>query len=169
MEDSITKGAEELIILGDEMRPVAAGSVPGVNVDTLVSMSDETLGLLAGVLAVVAAWIVFAMVRAVAKGQLSRDSGFGLVTPTVKKTDATWSAGHEAALPVAKKTIAVTAGVWLVALVIGLIVQADWAGYLGLVPYVVVVGGFVPMVRAANAAAVEAAKKGSRGKKKRKR
>lgn len=140
-----------------------------MNADTLVSMSDETLGLLAGVLAVVAAWIVFAMVRAAAQGHLSRDSGFGLVTPTVKKTDATWAAGHEAALPVAKKTIAVTAGVWLVALVIGLIVQADWAGYLGLVPYLAVVGGFVPMVKAANAAAVEAAKKGSRGKRKRKR
>lgn len=132
-------------------------------------MSDETLGLLAGVLAVVAALIVYSMIRAAAQGHLSRESGFGLVTPTVKKSDATWAAGHEAAMPVARKTIAATAAVWVVALVIGLIVGESWAGYLGMVPYLVVIGGFVPMIRVANAAAAEAAKKSSRGRKKKRK
>ncbi|WP_156980033.1 hypothetical protein [Corynebacterium terpenotabidum] len=131
-------------------------------------MSDETTGLLAGVLAVVAALIVYSMIRAAASGQLGRDSGFGLITGAVKKTEATWSAGHEAALPVAKKTIWATAGLWLVTLVLGLIVGETWAGYLGLVPYLAVIGGFVPMIRTANAAAEQAATK-DRGKKKRKR
>lgn len=136
-----------------------------VNADTLGAMSDETMGLIAGVLAVVAALIVFSMIRAAAQGHLTKDTGFGLVTPAVKKTDATWAAGHTAALPVAKKTIWVTAAVWLVTLVIGLVVGEAWAGYLGLVPYLVVLGGFVPMIRAANTAAVAEAKKGTRGKK----
>lgn len=140
-----------------------------MNADTLGVMSDETTGLIAGVLAVVAALIVFSMIRAAAQGHLTKDTGFGLVTPAVKKTDATWAAGHTAALPVAKKTIWATAAVWLVALVVGLVVPADWAGYLGLVPYLAVLGGFVPMIRTANAAAVAEAKKGSPGKRKRKK
>lgn len=132
-------------------------------------MNDETTGLIAGLLAVVAALIVYSMIRAAAQGHLTKDSGFGLITPTVKKTDATWAAGHHAALEPAKKTIWVSAVVWLIALVIGLIIGGKGAGYLGLVPYVAVLGGFVPMIRTANTAAAEAAKQGSRGTRKRNR
>lgn len=129
-------------------------------------MSDETTGLIAGLLAVVAAMIVYSMVRAAARGTLNRDSGFGLVIPAVKKTDATWKVGHEAALVPAKKTILATAVVWLVVLVVGLVIGEEWTGYLGLVPYLAVLAGFVPMIRAANDAAVaESAKKSPRAKK----
>lgn len=131
-------------------------------------MSDETTGLVAGLLAVVAALIVFSMIRAAAQGHLTKDSGFGLITPAVRKNDATWAAGHAAALAPAKKTILVTAGVWAVLLVIGLAIGQTWTGYLGLAPYLVVLGGIVVMARTANAAAVEAAKKGRTGKKRKK-
>lgn len=131
-------------------------------------MSDETTGLIAGLLAVVAALIVYSMIRAAARGQLTKESGFGIVSSPVKKTDATWAAGHEAALPVARKTIVATAVVWVIVLVIGLIVGEDWAGYLGIVPYAVIIVGFVPMVQAANAAAREAAKKSPKKKRKKK-
>lgn len=138
---------------------MAPGSVARVNADTLGTMSDETMGLVAGGLAVVAALIVFSMLRAAARGHLDRNSGFGLVTPAVKKSDATWTAGHLAALPVARRTVLATAVVWVAALVVGLVVGEKWAGYLGLVPYLAVILGFVPMVRTANAAAAEATKK----------
>lgn len=138
---------------------MAPGSVARVNADTLGTMSDETMGLVAGGLAVVAALIVFSMLRAAARGHLDRNSGFGLVTPAVKKSDATWTAGHLAALPVARRTVLATVVVWVAALVVGLVVGEKWAGYLGLVPYLAVILGFVPMVRTANAAAVEATKK----------
>lgn len=131
-------------------------------------MSDETSGLVAGLLAVVAALIVFSMIRAAARGHLTKDSGFGLITPAVKKNDATWAAGHTAALVPAKKTIAVTAGVWMVLLIIGLLIGQTWTGYLGLAPYLVVLGGIVVMVRTANEAAVEAAKKKKTSKKRKK-
>lgn len=131
-------------------------------------MSDETTGLIAGLLAVVAALIVYSMIRAAAQGHLNRESGFGIITGPVKKTDATWTAGHEAALPVAQKTIVATALVWVIVLVVGLIIGEDWAGYLGLLPYAAVVVGFVPMVQAANAAARAAAKKYPKKKRKKK-
>jgi hypothetical protein len=131
-------------------------------------MSDETTGLIAGLLAVVAALIVYSMIRAAAQGHLTKDSGFGIISPAVKKTDATWTAGHEAAVPVARKTIVATAVVWVIVLVIGLVIGEDWTGYLGLVPYAVIVVGFVPMVQAANAAAREAAKKSPKKKRKKK-
>lgn len=91
---SIMNGSDVRINPGDEFAVEPVVSARRVNADTLNPMSDETMGLIAGVLAVVAALIVFSMVRAAAQGHLTRESGFGLVTPAVKKTDATWAAGH---------------------------------------------------------------------------
>ncbi|AHW65497.1 Putative secreted protein [Corynebacterium glyciniphilum AJ 3170] len=131
-------------------------------------MSDALMAVaFPAVMAVVLSMVISQVTKAAARGDLPRSGAVGIRTAATKASDDAWTAGHEAAAPLARTVTLGTSVLAVVIIILSFIFDGAWVTALGVVPFVIVLVSLIPVVRAANRAArmAEAAKKnGKNGK-----
>lgn len=120
----------------------------------LTSMSDALMSVaFPAVMAVVVAVVCSQVTKAAARGDLPRSGAVGIRTGALKASDAAWEAGHRAAEPVARVLTLVVSAAAMIVIIVSIIADGGWVTVLGIVPFIIVLVGLIPVVRAANAAA----------------
>jgi hypothetical protein len=128
----------------------------------MLLMSDALMAVaFPAVMAVVLSMVISQVTKAAARGDLPRSGAVGIRTSATKASDDAWTAGHEAAAPMARTVTLGTSVLAVLIIILSFIFDGAWVTALGVVPFVVVIVSLVPLVRAANRAAraAEAAKK----------